>query len=152
MNRQIDNNAFLQLEETLQILEESIKVDAVSNQISLHHIQRLKQLYSPLFNFEHSETGSYYYSAIKCVCVDYTDTDAKFDLPLSHEFKQSLNYLLTISLLSLNLSLNKSQLTEQLLLLSELWELNSTLDIPTLLLQTLTHMRLNLYESCSISN
>ena len=141
------SNHILQLEETLQILEESIQHDAFSTSSTKQHIQRLKSFYSPRFDFEFSESGSYYYAALHCVCDRYLNDDCKHNVFLSSEFKQSLSCLLEISRLSLNSKNHQTSIVEELLLLAKLWGLNETLDIPTLLLQALVKMRSNLLAS-----
>ena len=140
-------NALMQFEETLLILEESISDDVFSNQTSSLHISRLKQFYSPQFDFEHSESGSYFHSALVCLNSKFIEFDNQNTLPVSNEFKKSLSYILEISSLSLNISINKSRLTECLILLAELWDLGSTLDISKLLSQSIHKMRHNLQQS-----
>ncbi len=147
MNVNSQHSAFLQLEETLLILEESISYDVFSNSASTIHISRLKQFYSPQFDFEHSESGSYFHSALICVNARFVESDAQYVLPLSDIFKQSLAYILQISTLSLNVSLNKTKLTDCLILLAELWGLSTTLDISNLLSQSIHNMRHNLQQS-----
>ena len=137
----------MQLEETLLILEESISEESLSKITSTLHISRLKQLYSPQFDFEHSESGSYFHSALVCVNSKFIDTHAETRLPVSDVFMQSLSCILEISTLSLNISINKFRLTECLLSLAETWGLNSTLDISILLTQSLHSMRHNLQQS-----
>ena len=141
----LQHNAFMQLEETLLILEESISSEALSNITYTLHITRLKQFYSPQFDFEHSETGSYFHSALICVYTKFID-DPEYSLPLSDIFRQSLSYVIEISTLSLNISVNKSRLTECLISLAEIWDLGTTLDISVLLSQALHKMRQNLLQ------
>ena len=144
----IQHNAFMQLDETLLILEESISCEALSNITCTIHIARLKQFYSPQFDFEHSETGSYFHSALVCIHSKFID-DSEYSLPLSDIFKQSLSYAIEISTLSLNISVNKTRLTEHLISLAEIWDLSTTLDISTLLSQVLHKMRHDLLQSDS---
>ena len=147
MSEFLENEGFLQLEETLQILEESLQHDVFSTHTATQHIKRLKQLYSPRFDFEHSESGSYSYAALRCVSACYLDEDAKYDIPLSSVFKESLELLMQINMLALGANKNKAGLTESLLAISNLWNLNDTLDIPELLLKVLINMRSNLLET-----
>lgn len=141
-------SAILQLEETLQILEESLHHNVFSDSTATQHIQRLKQFYSPRFDLEHSESGSYHYAALQCISAYYLEDDAVYQLPLSSIFKESLCLMLEINLLTLDGKRHNNEITEKLLALAELWSLNTILDMPTLLLQTHIMMRSNLIDSC----
>lgn len=146
----IDNStAFLQLEETLHILEGSLQHDVYYNSLEKGYIKRLKQLYSPQFDIEHSETGSYYHATLQCIKSLYLDSECVYQISLSKRFKVSMNYLLEINSYTLDSSNHHSELTECLLSLSELWGLQGTLDMADLLVQTLINMRtdlINTYE------
>ena len=135
------DNALLQLEESLQILEELIQCN---NRATSSYIKRLKQFYSPQFDFEHSESGSYYYAALKCLSINYIEKDAIYRLPLSCRFKDSLQTLLDIALLNIDSPNNNSVAADKLVELATLWEFNSTLDIANLIIQTLQGMRADL--------
>ena len=146
----LDNSdAYLQLEETLLILEDSLQHDVYYNSLEKRYIKRLKQLYSPGFDIEHSETGSYYHATLQCIKALYLDSDCVYHLSLSNNFKASMEYLLEINYYTLNTNRHHSKLTECLLSLSQLWGLHGTLDIADLLAQTLIKMRadlINTYE------
>jgi hypothetical protein len=59
----LDNNpAFLQPEEFLHIVEYSLQHSVFYNSLERRYLKRLKQLYSPRFDIEHSETSSYYHA------------------------------------------------------------------------------------------
>ncbi len=150
----LDNNsAFLQLEETLLILEESLQHNLFYNSIEKRYIKRLKQFYSPQFDIEHSETGSYYFATLQCIKLFYLDVDSIYKIPISDNFKTSMHHLLEINAHTLDTRNNQSRMTEQLLILSELWGLQDTLDIADLLVNTLIKMRSNLtntYEGALI--
>ena len=144
-----NSSAFLQLEETLHILEDSLQHDVYYNSLEIRYIKRLKQLYSPRFDIEHSETGSYYHATLQCIKALYLDSECVYQISLSKKFKASMNYLLEITTYTLDTNSHHSKLTESLLSLSELWELQDTLDIADLLVQTLVKMRtdlINTYE------
>ena len=134
-------SAILQLEETLLILEESLQQPTLDNTIQKKHISRLKQLYSPLFDFEHSESGSYYYAALQCIKASYIDDEAKYTLSLSPLFVKSVLCLLEINTLSLDTKRNKNAITEAFLTLAELWDLHKSHDMADLLTHVISHMR-----------
>ena len=138
------DNALLQLEESLQILEELIQCDARDSRATSSYIKRLKQFYSPQFNFEYSESGSYYFAALKCLSINYLETDAIYSLPLSRRFQDSLQTLLDIALLNVDSPTNNSVAAEKLVELASFWGFNSTLDIANLIIQTLQEMRAEL--------
>lgn len=146
----LDNSsAFLQLEETLHILEDSLQHNVFYNSLEKQYIKRLKQLYSPLFDIEHSETGSYYHATLQCIKSLYLETDSVYQISLSAKFKTSMSYVIDINSYTLDTKNHRSKITECLLSLSELWGLQSTLDIADLLVQALTKMRadlINTYE------
>lgn len=147
------NTAVLQLEETLLILEESLQQNIFYNSIEKRYIKRLKQLYSPHFDIEHSETGSYYFATLQCIKLFYLDAECTYSIPISDKFKTSMYHLLEINSHTLDSRNNKSRMTEQLLSLSELWHLQDTLDIADLLVFTLNNMRsdlINTYEGTLI--
>lgn len=58
-----------------------------------------------------------------------------------------MNYLLEINSYTLDTNCHHSMLTESLLSLSELWELQDTLDIADLLMRTLIKMRIDLINT-----
>ncbi len=141
MTSQRTSSPILQLEETLLILEESLQQPALDHRVQQKHIIRLKQFYSPLFDFEHSETGSYYYAALQCIKATYLDEDALYSLPLSPLFIDSLLCLIKINMLSLDTRRNKNGITEALLDLSELWGLQHSHDMAELLTSVVGNMR-----------
>ncbi len=125
----LDNNfAVLQLEEILHTLEDSLQHNVLYNSYEKQYIQRLKQLYSPRFDIEHSETGSYYHAILQCIKTLYLDSESVYHIFLSVKFKTSMNYLLKLNSYTLDTNNHHSQLTENLLSLSELWSLQSTLE------------------------
>lgn len=137
----------LKLEETLTILEELLNNN---HNVTRQHIQQLKVFYSPLFDFDYSESGSYFYAAVKSLCQQYllpTDTTG---LLLSNRFRVSLNLLEQIGMLSLNREKNQSALVSELLAMAELWNLNQTLDVSDMLQQVLRAMRYDALESNNI--
>ena len=133
--------ALLQLEETLLILEESMQFPTLQNSISKRHISRLKQLYSPLFDFEHSESGSYYYATLQCIKATYIDDDATYKLSLSSLFVNSILCLLEISTLSLDTKRNKNGITETLLKLASLNSLSDSDDMADLITSVVRKLR-----------
>jgi hypothetical protein len=148
----LDNNsAFLQLEETLHILEDSLQHNVFYNSLEKHYIKRLKQLYSPRFDIEHSETGSYYHAALQCIKAFYLDTESIYQIPLSDKFKTSMHYLLAINSYTSDTNTYHSKQTDSFLSLSELWGLQNTLDIADLLVQALIRMRIDLINTYEAS-
>jgi len=143
------STAILQLEETLIILEESLQQPTLNNSLNKKHIARLKQLYSPLFDFEHSESGSYYYAALQCIKSLYIDNDSHFDLPLPPLFIQSVLCLLEINTLSLDTKRNKNGITEAFIALADLWELQHSQDMADLLILVIANMRKQLINLLS---
>ena len=138
------DSAILQLEESLQILEELIQCSPLDNKTTTLYIQRLKQFYSPQFDFEYSESGSYYYAALKSLSVNYLENDSQFGTSLSHSFQHSLELLIEISLLNMDPRKNQSVIIEKLVALATFWDLNTTLDMPDLIVQVLKKMRTEL--------
>ena len=64
MSKHAENDPILVLEETLFILEECLQGDnslLLNSTVVSHHIQVLKKFYSPGFDFDYSETGSYFF-------------------------------------------------------------------------------------------
>jgi len=147
MNLLDNDTALLQLEETLQILEDSLQRNVFYNSLDKYYIKRLKQLYSPRFDIEHSESGSYYHATLQCIKALYLDHDAIYQLSLSTKFITSMNYLLEINFYVLDTNTHHSKMTETLLSLSELWGLQSTLDIADLIAQTLIQLRADLINT-----
>ena len=135
------STALLQLEESLLILEESLQRPAFQNATNKKHIQRLKQFYSPLFDFEHSESGSYYYATLRCIKSTYLDDDAIYHLPLSPLFIQTIYCLLEINTLSLDTKRNKNGIAEALIKLANLWDLHNTNDIADLIMDVVSKLR-----------
>ena len=135
------STSILQLEESLLILEESLQPDTIEPDTRKRHIHRLKQFYSPLFDFEHSESGSYYYAALKCIEETYINTDSTDKLPLSSLFKQSTTCMLRINTLSLDTKRNKNGIAESLIELAQLWQLYQSHDMADLLTKVLSQMR-----------
>ena len=149
MNGQLDNPTLLRLEETFMILEECLQCDDTpfpSSTIKPHHIQRLKDFYSPQFDFEFSESGSYFYAALKVVSANSLKSESAGSYFLSDQFNRSLDYLLQISLLSLDYQSNRHRVTERLILLADLWQLHDTLDMQILIINVLSKMRAELTE------
>ena len=142
----MDNSA-LQLEESLQILEELILCNPGDRRATSSCLKRLKQFYSPQFDFEHSESGSYYYAALKCLSINYLEKDAIYNLPLSLQFKDSLQILLGVALLNVDSPGNKNLAIDKLVELASLWGFNSTFDMANLIAQILQAMRADLLTS-----
>ena len=141
------NRAILALEETLQILEECIQENALDltlTPVICSHIQRLKSLYSPEFDFEHSESGSYFYAAIRCSGDCFLSAQSKNPVPLSDKFRDSFAILQDISLLSLSYKKSKLALSEKFMSLSELWGLRRTMNVQQTLIAALSEMRTDL--------
>lgn len=135
------SSAILQLEETLIILQESLLLPWTNDSLNKKHIARLKQLYSPLFDFEHSESGSYYHAALQCIKSSYIDDDSQFDLPLPPLFVESIMCLIEINTLSLDTKRNKNGITEAFINLANLWHLQHSQDMADLLSQVIVNMR-----------
>lgn len=132
--------AILQLEETLIILQECLQQPSLNNSPNKKHIARLKQLYSPLFDFEHSESGSYYHAALQCIKYTYIDNKDNQQLDLPPLFINSMLCLLDINTLSLDMKRNNNSITEKLLELSELWSLHQSQDMADLISVALLNM------------
>lgn len=133
----------LKLEETLLILEELL----VNDQKHVRqHIQRLKVFYSPLFDFDHSESGSYFYAAIKSLCHYYLAFDTT-SVILSERCQTSLTLLEKVSLLSLDRRKNHTTLVSELLTLASLWQLEHSLDVSDMLRHVLAAMRYDAMRS-----
>lgn len=137
----------LQLEESLQILEELIYCNPNDRKLITLYIQRLKQFYSPEFDFEHSESGSYYYAAIKCISLKYIENKLTSHISLSQRFQDSLSLLLEINMCNFDTRNNNTSAVDKLISLASLWELNTTLDIPDLMIEVLREMRLEILHS-----
>ena len=123
MTSRLDKATILRLEETFMILEECLKSDDSpfpNSSIKSHHIQRLKDFYSPQFDFEYSESGSYFYAALQVLYTNSVQSEITKVRNFSTRFRSSLKYLLEISLLSLDYQNNQHRITEQLILLSDL--------------------------------
>lgn len=147
MRNHSNDNLVLMLEESLFILEECLHRDNSLLQdpiIVSHHIQTLKRFYSPDFDLDFSESGSYYYAALLSINNCYVSPDAIYHIPLSIRFINSLEDLLHISRLSINFRMHRYKIIEHLQSLSNLWNLHSTLDMQSLILQVLTQMRSDL--------
>ena len=138
--------AVLQLEETLLILEESLAQPSLSHTNNKKHISRLKQFYSPLFDFEHSESGSYYYATLQCVKATYIDDNAIYKLPLSTLFIDSILCLLEINTLSLDTKRNSRGITEALLNLARLWNLHHQQDMADLISNVIACLRRDIID------
>ncbi|MEM8843678.1 MAG: hypothetical protein AAGB35_01390 [Pseudomonadota bacterium] len=137
----------LQLEESLQILEELIYCNPNDRKLITLYIQRLKQFYSPEFDFEHSESGSYYYAAIKCISLKYIENKLTSHISLPQRFQDSLSLLLEINMCNFDTRNNNTSAVDKLISLASLWELNTTLDIPDLMIEVLREMRLEILHS-----
>jgi len=133
----------LTIEETLTILEECLNHNSHGTQ---QHIQTLKTFYSPVFDFDYSESGSFFYAGVKSLC-HHTIERSSTDLILSGAFKQSLITLEKVSLLILDRQKNQSALTNQLLQLAAVWQLNQTLDVPDLIQQAISKMRYDVMQT-----
>ena len=134
----------LKLEETLTILEELLAND---QHVTRQHIQQLKVFYSPLFDFDYSESGSYFYAAVKSLCLHHEEPADESGLILSEHFKNSLTRLEKIAMLSLNRQKNQSAFVSELLAMANLWDLNQTLDVSDMLQQVLRAMRYDAIQS-----
>ncbi len=144
MDSRADTNSILVLEETLFILEECLQGDnslVLDAPIVSHHIQTLKNCYSPEFDFDYSETGSYFFAALSAIDRCYIGADTLYQLPLSDKFTESLHHLLHISRLSINYRSYNQTIIDHLLTLANLWSLQQSLDMRLLILQTLSLMR-----------
>ena len=137
----------LQLEETLQILEELIQCDTPDHRATASYIKRLKQFYSPQFDLEHSESGSYYYAALKCLSINYLENDAIYNINLSDQFKRSLQTLIEIALLNVESSACKTIAINKLVELATLWGFNATFDMAGLIVKILQGMRADLLST-----
>lgn len=154
MHIHADTNPILVLEETLIILEECLQGDkslVLDSVIVSNHMQTLKNYFSPEFDFDYSETGSYFYAALNGINKYYIGPDAVYQLPLSVKFTDSLQHLTQISRLSINYRSYKQTIIDHLLALSAIWDLQQTMDMRMLILQTLSLMRteindLNYYQ------
>lgn len=135
----------LTIEETLTILEECLNH---SNHGSQQHIQTLKTFYSPLFDFDYSESGSFFYAGVKSL-YHHTIERSSTDIIFSASFKHSMVSLEKISLLILDRQKNQSALTNELLQLASVWQLNQTLDVPDLIQQALCKMRYDVMQTNS---
>ena len=149
----MDNCAYtestLVLEETLFILEECLQGDnslLLDSPIVSNHIQTLKNCYSPEFDFDYSETGSYFFAALSAIDRCYIGADTLYQLPLSEKFNESLHHLLQISRLSINYRSYNQTIIDHLLTLANLWNLQHSMDIRLLILQTLSLMRSEIKE------
>lgn len=153
MQNKPNHSGTLILEETLFILQECLQVDRScfpASTIENHHIQKLKTFYSPRFDFDHSESGSYFFATLQSIHVCFIDKNADYKISLSRNFKISLECLLDISMLSMNYRKNKHIVIEQLISLSGIWGLNTTLDIQSLIIQILEEMRADLVGKTQI--
>ena len=149
MRNHSNDDLVLMLEESLFILEECLQRDNSLLQdpiIVSHHIQTLKRFYSPDFDLDYSESGSYFYAALLSIDNCYVDPGAIYHTPLSSRFINSLQRLLHMSRLSLNFRMHRCEIIEQLQSLSSLWKLHSTMDMQSLVLQVLTLMRSELAD------
>lgn len=145
-----NDDLVLMLEESLFILEECLQRDNSLLQdpiIVSHHIQTLKRFYSPDFDLDFSESGSYFYAALLSIDNCYVSPGAIYHIPLSIRFKNSLEGLLHISRLSINFRMHRYEIIERLQSLSSLWKLHNTMDMQLLILQALTLMRSDLADN-----
>ena len=86
----LDNNPdFLQLEESLHILEDSLQHCVLYKSPEMWYIKRLKHLYSPSLYIEHSETSSHYHATLQCIKALYLETDADHQIALSKNLNQA---------------------------------------------------------------
>ena len=149
MDNRFDANPILLLEETLFILEECLQGDnslLLDSPIVSKHIQTLKICYSPEFDFDYSETGSYFFAALSAIDRCYIGPDTRYQFPLSDKFIESLQHLLHISRLSINYRSYNQTIIDHLLTLANLWNLHHAMDMRVLILQTLSLMRLEIKE------
>lgn len=144
MNSRTNTDSILVLEETLYILEECLQGDnflLLNSPVISNHIQTLKNCYSPEFDFDYSETGSYFFAALSAIDRCYIGTDALYHISLSDKFIESLHHLLHISRLSINYRSYNQSIIDHLLTLANLWNLHHAMDMRALILQTLSLMR-----------
>ena len=144
MHNPAKKNPILALEETLVILEECLQGDnsvLLDSAMISSHIKTLKHYYSPEFDFDYSETGSYFYAALNSIHRCYIESDACYQLDFTDIFKASLQHLLCISRLSINYRTYKHTIVDHLLALAKLWRLQHAMDMRILMLQTLALMR-----------
>ena len=149
MHNHANSSPLLALEETLFILEECLQGDnslLLDSPIVSDHIQTLKSCYSPEFDFDFSETGSYFFAALSAIDRCYIGANTLYKLPLSEKFTKSLHHLLHISRLSINYRSYNQTIVDHLLSLANLWNLQHAMDMRVLILQTLSLMRLEIKE------
>lgn len=149
MNKHTDNNPILVLEETLFILEECLQGDnslLLDSTVVSHHIQVLKKYYSPGFDFDYSETGSYFFAALNSINRVYLGPDAIYFFKFCDKFSKSLDYLIRISRLSINYRSYKNSIIDHMLALAKLWNLHHAMDMRILLLRVLSLMRAEVLE------
>ena len=145
-------NAWLILDESLQILQDCLQADTnicQNSAITKNHIQRLKYFYSPWFDFEYSESGSYFYATLKCTHAYYLNLPSEKQANISPNFSESLDRLLDISLYALSPTLNQRMMIEHMVKLASIWEYQHCDDMQTLLLFVFNKMRksiLNIQE------
>ena len=143
------SEGLLQLEESLIILEECLQSDHSpfpSTSINSFHIERLKKFYSPRFDFEFSESGSYIYATLRMISVYYLEEEAIYSISFSERFKDSLECLLDISMLSTAYRSNQQAITEKLVTLATLWGLQHISDMESLITTVLANMRIDLFK------
>ena len=141
----------LQLEESLIILEECLQFDNSpfpNSSINSFHIERLKEFYSPGFDFEYSESGSYVYAALRVISAHYLEEQALYQISFSEKFRCSLEYLIDVSLLSTAYRSNRHAVNDKLVALAELWDLQNITDMDHLLITVLARMRIELLNYC----
>ena len=144
MHNHANSSPLLALEETLFILEECLQGDnslLLDSPIVSDHIQTLKSCYSPEFDFDYSETGSYFFAGLNAIDRCYIGADALFQLPLSDRFAESLRHLHHISRLSINYRTYNQTIIDHLLSLASLWNLHHAMDMRAVILQSLSLMR-----------
>ncbi len=147
MHKILSNTAVLKLEESLIILERCLQSDDSSSATSLY-IKRLKQIYSPILDFKHSRAGACFYAALRCICICYFEQKATYHLPLSRDFKRSLQCLLSISMPGIDYRKTNSCRIEKLILLGEIYNLQSTTNMRSRILLTLANMSSTLLVAC----
>lgn len=84
MRNHSNDDLVLMLEESLFILEECLLGDNSLLRdpiIVSHHIQTLKRFYSPDFELDFSESGSYFYAALHSIDNCYVSPSAIYHIP-----------------------------------------------------------------------
>ena len=118
----------------------------IKNKKDGNDIQTFKNCYSPEFDFDYSETGSYFFAALNAIDRCYIETGRLYQVSLSDKFNESLHHLLHISRLSINYRSYNQSIIDHLLTLANLWNLQHAMDMRALILQTLSLMRMEIKD------